>query len=387
MLSGTLSKEKLRWITTVFFFLSGIITASWASRIPDVQNRLGLNDAQWGLILFSLPLGLVIGLPVSSWLVAKYSARRTMVVSSILFAFIFFLLALPSNKWLLAVILFFFGLLRNATNFSINTYSIEVQKVYDRPIISTFHGVWSLACLLAAGVGTLMIGVGIIPLWHFLVVAVIVIAGCLIYKNGGNDININPGERRPLLIMPTRYLFLLGLIILCGMICEVTMFDWGVNYFRSVIQVNKEWSTAGYTAYITAMVSGRLVGDKLMAHYGTIKMLFINGFLMAAGFFIAIAFPYFFTACIGFLLVGLGNSILVPMIYSLAGQSKDMAPGYAIASVTMVGYIGFLTGPLIVGNISESWGMKWAFALMGVLSLSITGITLFVIKHHQLMKQ
>ena len=383
MLSGTLSKEKLRWITLVFFFLSGIITASWASRIPDVQNKLNLNDAQWGLILFALPLGLVIGLPISSWIVAKYSARKIMVISSVLFAFIFFLLALPSNKWYLAIILFFFGLLRNATNFSINTYSIEVQKLYDRPIISTFHGIWSLACLLAAGVGTLMIAAGIIPLWHFLLIAVIVIAGCFIYRNGGHDRNIRLGERRRVLIMPTRYLFLLGLITLCGMICEVTMFDWGVNYFGSVLQVKKEWSTAGYTAYIIAMVSGRLVGDKLMAHYGTIKMLFINGSLMAGGFFIAIIFPYFLPACIGFLLVGLGNSILVPMIYSLAGQSKDMSPGYAIASVTMVGYIGFLLGPLVVGNISESLGMKWAFALMGVLSLSIIGITVLVKKHHK----
>ena len=175
MLLGTLSKEKLRWITLIFFFLSGIITASWASRIPDVQNKFGLNDAQWGFILFALPLGLVIGLPISSWIVAKYSARKTMIISSILFAFIFFLLALPSNKWHLAILLFFFGLLRNATNFSINTYSIEVQKLYDRPIISTFHGIWSLACLLAAGVGTLMIAAGIIPLWHFLFISIITI--------------------------------------------------------------------------------------------------------------------------------------------------------------------------------------------------------------------
>ena len=94
MLLGTLSKEKLRWITLIFFFLSGIITASWASRIPDVQNKFSLNDAQWGLILFALPLGLVIGLPISSWIVAKYSARKTMVISSIFFAFIFNLIDL-----------------------------------------------------------------------------------------------------------------------------------------------------------------------------------------------------------------------------------------------------------------------------------------------------
>lgn len=382
MSSKKLSKEKLRWITLVFFFLSGIITASWASRIPDVQHKLEMNDAQWGIILFAMPVGLVTGLPISSWIVAKFSARRIMVITSVVFALILFLLPLVNNKWYLAAMLFFFGLLRNATNFSINTFSIEVQKLYDRPIIARFHGIWSIACLLAASMGTVMIAAGIIPLWHFLIVAFIAITLCLAYRKGGYSNVAKTNERRPLLIKPTRYLFLLGLITLCSMIGEVTMFDWGVNYFRNIIQVKNEWSTAGYTTYTLAMVVGRLAGDRLIGEYGAIKMLVINGTLMALGFFVVILFPYFLPACIGFLLVGLGNSILVPMTYSLAGQSKEMAPGYAIASVTMVGYIGFLAGPLVVGNISESIGMQWAFGLMGVLSISIIWITLLVKKHH-----
>src|SRR5215216_2530871 len=112
-------KEKLRWVTLVFFFLSGIVTASWSSRIPDVQTKLALNDAQWGLVLFAMPVGLFAGLPLSSWIVAKYSARRIMVWSMILFALILSLLPLALNRWHLAFVLFLFGLLRNATNFSI----------------------------------------------------------------------------------------------------------------------------------------------------------------------------------------------------------------------------------------------------------------------------
>lgn len=104
---------------------------------------------------------------------------------------------------------------------------------------------------------------------------------------------------------------------------------------------------------------------------------------MATGFFLAILFPYFLPACIGFLLVGLGDSVLVPMIFSLAGKSKDMPPAYAIASVTIIGYSGFMAGPLIVGSISEAAGMRWAFALMGVLSMAIMGITIFIRKHHR----
>lgn len=378
MPSSHLTKEKRRWITLVFFFLSGIITASWASRIPDVQNKLRLNDAEWGLVLFALPIGLVVGLPLSSWLVAKYNASRIMVCTSILFAIVFLLLPLTISKWHLAIVLFFFGLLRNATNFSINTYSLEVQKLYDRPIISTFHGIWSLACLGAAGIGILMTAAGIIPAWHFLIIASISIAICIVYRYAGQGASSPGREKRVVFIKPTRYLFLLGLIALCSMICEGTMFDWGVNYFRKVVKVEKSWSAAGYAIFITAMVSGRLIGDKLIASYGVISMLVVNGILMASGFLIAVIFPYFLSASAGFLLAGLGDSILIPMIYMLAGQTKDMSPGYAIASVTMVGYVGFLSGPLIVGTISEHMGMQWAFALMAVLSMAIVGISILV---------
>ena len=378
-----LSKEKQRWINLVFFFLSGIVTATWASRIPDVQNKLGLNDAQWGVVLFSLPLGLVTDMPLSSWVIAKYGARKIMVLSSLLFAAILFLLPLFQDIWMLAIVLFFFGLLRSGTNLSINTYSIEVQKLYERPIIATFHGIWSLACLLAAGTGTVMIAAGIIPKWHFLIVALISISLCIFYWGISKNSHAEKMERRPFFIRPTRYLFLLGLVALCSMICEGTMFDWGVNYFRNVVHAKEEWSTAGYTAFTIAMVAGRLIGDRVIAFYGPVRMLIINGFLMATGFFLAILFPYFLPACIGFLLVGLGDSVLVPMIFSLAGKSKDMPPAYAIASVTIIGYSGFMAGPLIVGSISEAAGMRWAFALMGVLSMAIMGITIFIRKHHR----
>ena len=378
-----LSKEKQRWINLVFFFLSGIVTATWASRIPDVQNKLGLNDAQWGVVLFSLPLGLVTAMPLSSWVIAKYGARKIMVLSSLLFAAILFLLPLFQDIWMLAIVLFFFGLLRSGTNLSINTYSIEVQKLYERPIIATFHGIWSLACLLAADTGTVMIAAGIIHKWHFLIVALISISLCIFYWGISKNSHAEKMERRPFFIRPTRYLFLLGLVALCSMICEGTMFDWGVNYFRNVVHAKEEWSTAGYTAFTIAMVAGRLIGDRVIAFYGPVRMLIINGFLMATGFFLAILFPYFLPACIGFLLVGLGDSVLVPMIFSLAGKSKDMPPAYAIASVTIIGYSGFMAGPLIVGSISEAAGMKWAFALMGVLSMAIMGITIFIRKHHR----
>ena len=378
---ATVSRKKARWITAVFFFLSGIISASWASRIPDMQKRLALNDAEWGAVLFALPAGLVVGLPLSSWLVAKYSSRRTMVLASIFFSLMLFVVGMSYQTWFLVVALFLFGVLRNATNISINTHSLEVQRLYEKPIVATFHGIWSLACFTAAGIGTIMIAYNIGLTTHFLAIAVFTIVAAMIYKNRRSDVRSISSERRPFFIKPDRYLFLLGLIAFCSMICEATMFDWSVNYFHQVINANEEAATAGYTSFIITMALGRLAGDKVIGLYGAGNILVINGLIMALGFLLAIAFPYFLPACVGFLLIGLGDSIVVPTVYVFAAKTKKMSPAYAIASVTVVGYAGFLLGPLIVGSVSEWLGMQWAFGLMGLLSIGISVLTISVRKH------
>jgi MFS family permease len=165
------------------------------------------------------------------------------------------------------------------------------------------------------------------------------------------------------------------------MVFEGTMFDWSISYFDKVIKADPGFVTAGYTAFITSMTTGRFVGDKLIHFFGHLKMVVINGILIATGFAIAVLFPYIWSASFGFLLIGFGDSILVPAIYSLATQSKKMLPSYAIASVTFIGYIGFLTAPLFVGSISNAFGMQYSFALMIVFGSMISVIALVIKKH------
>ncbi len=376
----SLPKQRMRWIATVFFFLSGLISASWSARIPEIQKKFLLNDAKWGVMLFALPLGLVAGLILSSYLVAKYGSRRMMVLASIVFSITLLLLSLCNTTWQLAIVLFMFGICRNATNISINTYAVELQRSYTRPIVSVFHGIWSLAGFAAVGIGAFMIARSIIPEWHFLIITIICLVIVFIFRRKKSEKSDIKNERRPLLIMPTHYLLLLGLIAFCSMICEGTMFDWSVSYFQNNIKAEKGMVTAGYTSFIVALTLGRLAGDKVIHRFGPVSLLAINAVIMALGFLLAILFPFLLPACIGFLLVGLGNSILIPMTYMLASKTTDMPASYAIASVTMIGYIGFLIGPPIVGSISEHFGMQWAFGLMGLLSLCIVVIALFVKK-------
>jgi fucose permease len=380
-------RKKERWTTIVFFFLSGIITATWASRIPDVQERMGMNNAAWGTVLFLIPVGLLTGLSFSSWLIARFGPRRIMVLSCIGTAGMLCLAGAAGNGIQLMAALFSLGALRTILNISANTRAVQVQKLYDRPIISTFHGIWSGACFVAAGIGTLMIMGGVAPALHFIVMAAVAIVAALFFWERPSPQTKVVAEKRPFFIKPDRYLFLLGLIAFCGMICEGAMFDWSVNYFEKTVRADKEWVTTGYTAFIVTMALGRLTGDRAIAAFGPYALLMANGALMAAGFLVAVLFPFLLPAALGFLLIGLGDSVIIPIVYSLSAQSSKMPPSYALASVTMIGHIGFLTGPLLIGYISELWSMQWAFAVVSVFSLFIILLAIRVRKEMKAMEE
>lgn len=371
-------RKRQRSITAVYFFLSGILTASWSSRIPDVQQRMGLNDAAWGSILFFLPVGLVLGMFVSSWLVARFGTSKIKIVAFIISSLLLCLLGLSGTGVQLAASLFLFGAMRTILNLSINTQSVEVQRLYTKPIVSTFHGLWSLACFAAAAIGTFMIVQNITPLLHFIIIATVCLTVVLLTKNKIDfKLHVKP-ERRPFFVAPDRYLFVLGLIGFCAMLCESTMFDWSVNYFEKVVKADKALVTIGYTSFIIAMAAGRLLGDRLIARFGAVNLLICTGIIMAAGFMWAALLPFLLPAALGFLLIGLGDSVIVPILYTLSARTTKMPPAYAIASVTLIGYTGFITGPLLVGFISEAWGMQWSLVVVGCISLLIPFLTLYV---------
>ena len=369
------AKNKIRWSTAAFFFLSGIITSTWSSRIPDIQKELHLSNAELGGVLFAISAGLVTFLPISSWLVARYTSAKMMTISTIIFAMLITFLAIAPNVYLLVILLFLFGGIRNLVSIAANTNSIEVQTLYEKPVIATFHGIWSMACFVGVAIGAFMISNGIIPFWHFLGIGLVTIATVLLFKRKPEKIEISRENNR-FFVKPDRYLFILGLIAFCAMFCESSMFDWSINYFEKVIKAKKDFVTFGYSSFIIMVTFGRLMGDRLIAWFGPIKILSVNGMLVTTGCLIVIAFPSVSLASVGFALIGLGTSIIIPIVYSLAGKSEKMAPAYAIASTTMIGYLGFLTSPLIIGALSDRFGMQNAFGFLLILSISLSTLAI-----------
>jgi len=357
-----------------FFFLAGICFASWASRIPDIQTKLQLNSAALGGILLCLPVGLVTSLPVAGFLVAKYGSRSVLIFAAALYALTLPMLGFAGSTSQLMITLFVFGFGGNMMNISMNTQAVGTEKLYTKPIMASFHGIWSLAGFTGAAVGTGMVRFYIIPPYHYICITSLALVILLIFSTKLLPQDSGQNEKQPIFAKPDKSILNLGLIAFCSMICEGAMFDWSGIYFSKVVQPGAAWVTVGYTAFMSTMATGRFVGDWVAHKLGMKKMLQASGILTATGLLLAVIFPQFITATIGFLLVGAGVSSVVPMIYSAAGKSKVMSPGLAIAAVSTIGYLGFLIGPPFIGFIAQATSLRISLgviALMGAMIVLI----------------
>lgn len=367
-LEATKQKARVHRIaTSVFFFIAGVCFASWASRIPDIQSRLHLNDAGLGSVLFALPVGLMCSLPLSGWLVTRYGSKKMLLAGALAYPLILCALGLVAETWQLVTVLFFFGLFGNLMNISINTQAVGVEALYGRSIMASFHGVWSLAGFVGASIGGMMVAFHMAPLYHFMIMASLsIIAAIFVHPHTlGQDLPHDTSQ--PLFVMPDRSLMTLGLIALCCMICEGSMFDWSGVYFKKVVSGVGSMPTLGYIAFMSAMATGRFLGDGLVTRIGTKNLLQISGVVIASGLLISVLFPTVVFATAGFLLVGFGVSSVVPLVYSAAGRSGTMAPGLALAAVSTIGYFGFLFGPPLIGFIAQAASLRWSLTLIACL--------------------
>ncbi|MGN6638203.1 MAG: MFS transporter [Mucilaginibacter sp.] len=374
-ISPPLSPRRMRIANAVFFFVSGFGYTTWASRIPSLQQHLHLNDAQLGAALFALPIGLMATMPITSRLLSTFSSSRIMLAGAVAFNIMLGLLGFANVYWEFIIILLFFGSSRNLLNLSINTQSVGVQALYKKSIITTFHGIWSSAGLAGAALGYLMVYTNVPPVWHLSAVGVVLCVLSFIFFPNTLHEKPHVHEKKPIFILPDKALLKFALICFASMACENVMYDWSGIYIQKAVHASKATATAGFVFFMIAVTIGRFAGDVLVNSRGLKMVLRNSGILIVAGFIIAIGLPYPVTAIAGFILIGLGVSCMVPLVFSAAGKSKTMSGGPAIAAVSTIGYLGFLFVPPFVGFVAQAANLRWAFAVIAVLGIVIPWMT------------
>ncbi len=363
-------RKKIRRANSAFFFVSGFGYATWASRIPSLQQQLKLNEAELGAVLFALPLGLLLTMPLTAKLLAKHSNNKIMMWGALFFNLVLCLPGFTHTIWQLVVVLLCFGASRNLLNISMNAHSVGVQKFYTKSIMTTFHGIWSLAGFAGAGLGYLMVSNHITPAYHLPLVGIaLTVVSIYFYPSTLYQQPIKE-KRKPMFSLPDQSVLKYALICFACMACENIMYDWSIIYFEKATLSLSSVAITAFVIYMISMTIGRLTGDKIVNAFGIVNILKYSGLMIFAGLFISVIFPVSYVVFIGFSLVGLGVSCIVPLIFSLAGKNNKNS-GLAVASISTVGYLGFLVVPPLVGFLAHLTSLRWAFGVFSLLGLLI----------------
>jgi len=313
----------------------------------------------------------MLTLPITGRLLSIYSSRSVLLFGALFLNIVLGLIGFTVNVWQLVITLFCFGSARNLLNISINAQAVGVQKLYTKSIMATFHGIWSLAGFAGAAVGYVMVYFGVAPVYHFLAISILLLGFSLYFFRDTLYEKPIPQPKKKIFSFPEKALLKFSFICFASMACENTMYDWSGIYFEKVIHVAKSSATAGFVVYMIAMTLGRLFGDKLISRFGVQALLKFSGIFIFAGLLFAVLLPYPITAGLGFILVGFGVSCVVPMIFQIAGKSTTMSSGSALASISTIGYIGFLLVPPFIGFVAQAASLRLSFGIIASLGALI----------------
>ncbi len=360
-----------QYATRAIFLIAGLAMATWAPLVPFAKTRLGADDASFGLLLLCLGVGSLIAMPFTGALVNRLGCRKVIVTSTLAVVAVLPLLALANSFGQLALVLALFGASIGILDVAINIQAVIVEKASGRTMMSGFHGLFSLGGILGAGGVSLLIGAGLSPLAACLCICATVVVLLVLATPGLQKQGLQSGADAPLFVLPRGIVVFLGLLCFLVFLGEGAILDWGALFLISSQGADQAFAGLGYAMFAIAMTVGRLSGDRILRRFGNKRVVLAGGILSATGFLIAVMAPVLWLALAGFLLVGLGASNIVPVIFSAAGRQTRMPAGLAIASVTTMGYAGVLVGPAIIGLIAQYAGLKLAFTLLALAYLFV----------------
>ncbi|MDF1811708.1 MAG: MFS transporter [Verrucomicrobiales bacterium] len=349
--------------------------ATWTSRIPSLRDAMNLSHTGLGTALFGLALGALIALPLAGWLAPRVGGHRLTLVLGFGFCACLVLPALAGTPLALWMALFLFGVMHGALDVSMNAQASEVEKLYRRPIMSSFHALWSLGGFIGAVFGVWMASLQVGVVTHFSLVTLATLLAVAAWvlpcrwperqsRCSGTEKRDEPRRpgTKPVLIG-------LGVIAFSIMIGEGAIADWSAVFLRDQLRVSDGMAAAGYACFAIAMMMARIAGDQLALRLGPDRLVRIGSCVAAVGLGATILSAHYVPALIGFALVGAGYATIIPQVFSAAGKVKGIAAGPALATTATFGYFGFLIGPPLIGLIAEKIGLGGALALVAAINL------------------
>lgn len=365
--------NRTAWLAvTAMFVLNGALYGIWAARIPAMAERHGLDKGDLGWLLLLLAAGAITAFPLAGRFADRYGAAPVTLRIAVAYTGALCLIALVPGTATLALALFIFGATHGAMDVAMNTWAGEAERYIGRPVMSSFHAMFSLGAGLGAASGFVAEQNGIgIPL-HFILVGVLVMAISMPIANiGWTSVKQANVSNTPMFPLPKGPLVAVGLIAFCSAMGEGAMVDWSALMLIETAAVTPAKAALGYSVFSVTMVIVRLMGDQATRAFGPTPTARLAGAIATIGTVCAVFSSSYALTLTGFALMGVGYAVIMPLAFSRAAADPFLPPGTAIASVSTLGYGGLLLGPPLIGFVADATSLRMGFGILAVLAALI----------------
>ncbi len=364
-----------RLAVKIMFFLNGFVHANLFSRLPRVQELFVLDNGALGMVLLSSSIGALGAMPFTGWVIIRYGSRRITIFSAF-----FYCLLVPLVPWVgtmtgLSLLFFFMGISAGMLDVSMNAQAVMVEQQIRKPIMTSFHALFSIGMMAGAGSGALFAKMQTTLAFHFSIITLLSVVIAFFARYYLIYDAPQAAREGPAFRLPNAAMISVGIIAFCCMLGEGAMADWSTNYLENIVRASEAVAPLGLSAFALAMTIGRLLGDGARLRLGDKRLMISCGTIACTGLALAITVPEPALVIAGFFLVGIGLSVIVPIAYSIAGNAPDLPPGVGLAMVTTVGYSGFLFGPPIIGFLADWFSLRFALMVVVFLFLLMIGLS------------
>jgi len=355
--------------TRIAFFIAGFAMAAWAPLVPFAKERLAIHEGALGTLLLCLGAGSIIAMPIAGALTSRAGCRQVLILSVLVICATLPLLVQVSTAPWLGVTLFIFGAGVGSLDCVMNIQAIILERASGRTMMSGFHGLFSLGGVVGAGGVSGLLSISVSPLEATLTVAAVVIV--LLALAASHFLPYGGRSSGPAFALARGVVLFIGVLCFILFLTEGAVLDWSAVFLADVRGMSPTHAGIGYAAFAATMTIGRLTGDRFVRRFGP-KVTVGGGALLAAvGLALATLIASWQVALLGYALVGVGCSNIVPVMFSLAGKQNEMPESIAVPAITTMGYAGVLLGPALIGFVAH--GTNLATALL-LLSASLLGV-------------
>lgn len=363
------SSTRSRAAVRMAMFVAGFILSGWAPLVPFAKENAGLDEGGLGILLLCLGVGSLIAMPATGGLTTRYGCRLVVIIASLVLAVTLPILMLGQTMTSLAVSLFIFGAAVGTLDVAANIQAVILDRVHETSMMSGFLAMFSAGGIAGAAGISALLALGLSPFAAALSLSG-VIAG-LLATYGGGLLPHGSGAGSASFVLPRGIVALAGLLCFVLFLAEGAILDWSAVFLTLHRDASNSVAGLGYAGFAVAMTIGRLNGDRIIRVLGGRMVIYLGTACAMLGFFLVVAVPLWTVTVAGFVLVGLGASNIVPVVFSAMSRQTVVSPAAAIAAITTMGYLGVLMGPALIGFIAQATSLHVALALVGLSLLTV----------------